>query len=105
MAENCRETEDFEFDNRVNNLMWTICGNYGVEMPRNEKINSSQFNTLYFGIIAGARHKYVDWHLINQYIEWRSCSGFSREKLQAILLPAIDAMAINLLTVERPGIP
>lgn len=105
MAENCRESEDFEFDNRVNNLMWTICGNYGVEMPRNEKINSSKFNTLYFGIIAGARHKYVDWHLINQYIEWRSCSGFSREKLQAILLPAIDAMAINLLTVERPGIP
>lgn len=105
MAENCRESEDFEFDNRVNNLMWTICGNYGDEMPRNEKINRSKFNALYFGIILGARRKYVDWHLINQYIEWRSCSGFSRENLQAILLPAIDAMAIKLLTVERPGIP
>ena len=34
MAENCRECEDFEFDNRVNNLMWTIGSNYGVDMPR-----------------------------------------------------------------------
>ncbi|WP_303868883.1 hypothetical protein [Acetobacterium wieringae] len=105
MAEKCRESEDSEFDNRVNNLMWTICGNYGDEMPENEKVNRSKFNALYFGAISGARRKYVDWYLINQYIEWRSCSGFSREKLQAILLPAIDVIAINLLTVERPGIP
>lgn len=73
MAENCRESEDFEFDNRVSNLIWTICGNYGDEMPRNEKANRSKFNALYFGIIAGARRKYVDWHLINQWSCDKEC--------------------------------
>ncbi|KNZ41033.1 hypothetical protein [Acetobacterium bakii] len=104
MAENCWEYEDYEFDNRVINLMWTICGNYEAEMSRNEKTNLSKNAALYFGIIAGGRRKYVDWQLINQYVEWRSYTGFSREKLQTILLPAINAMAINLLSVERTGI-
>ena len=40
MGENLHwEYDDFEFDNRVTNLMWTICGDYKEQMSTAEKTN------------------------------------------------------------------
>ncbi len=38
MGENLHwEYDDFEFDNRVTNLMWTICGDYKEQMSSRRK--------------------------------------------------------------------
>lgn len=104
MAENSWEYEDFEFDNRVTNLMWTICGNYGEEMNQTEKTDLSQNIALYFGIMAGGRRKCIDWLLVDRYVGWRKAQGFNAERLQRMLYLAANETAVNHLILERPGV-
>ena len=59
---------DYEFENRVNNLAWTISGMYDEDLDSSEKDYSSKDVSLYFDIIAGARRKYLDWNIIKKYI-------------------------------------
>ena len=58
---------DYEFENRVNNLAWTISGMYDEDLDSSEKDYSSKDVSLYFAIIAGARRKYLDWNIIKRY--------------------------------------
>lgn len=65
MGENLHwEYDDFEFDNRVTNLMWTICGDYKEQMSTAEKTNLSKNIALYYGITAGGRRRFIDWQLV-----------------------------------------
>ena len=57
---------NYEFDNRINNLAWTICGDYSYDIDVLEMDYSSKEVSLYFGIIAGARRKYVDWNIVKK---------------------------------------
>ena len=57
---------DYEFENRVNNLAWTISGMYDEDLGSSEKDYSSKDVSLYFAIIAGARRKYLDWNIIKR---------------------------------------
>lgn len=98
------EYEDFEFDNRVSNLMWTICGDYEQAMSTSEKTNLSKNIALYFGVTAGGRRKFINWKLLNQYVTWRCIQGFQRKDLQWLLHRAINMMVVKKLSLERPGI-
>lgn len=104
MKEMIWEYEDFEFDNRVSNLMWTICGDYEESMNASEKTNLSKNIALYFGVTAGGRRKFVNWKLVNQYVTWRSIQGFSKKNLQWLLHRSINMMVVKKLSKERPGI-
>lgn len=98
------EYDDGEFDNRVTNLMWTICGDYSTRMDQKEKINLSQNSALYYGITAGGRRKFVDWPKINGYVQNRTSQGFNRQKLQNLVFLAINPMVIRQIAKERPGV-
>ena len=98
------EYEEFEFDNRVTNLMWTICGDYSAQMDLSEKTSLSKEIALYYGITAGARRKYVDWETVDAYVRWRRRDGFHPKKLQTLVYLGINPMVIHKLTAERPGI-
>ena len=43
---------DYEFENRVNNLAWTISGMYDEDLDSSEKDYSSKDVSLYFAIIS-----------------------------------------------------
>ena len=45
---------EYEFDNRVNNLAWTVSGKYDEEIDSSEKDYSSKDASMYYAIIAGA---------------------------------------------------
>lgn len=98
------EYEDCQFDNRVANLMWTVCGDYTSQMAQDEKISLSKNSALYYGITAGGRRKYVDWEKINAYIGSRISQGFNRKKLQKLVFLAINPMVISRIARERPGV-
>ncbi|MDO4288834.1 MAG: hypothetical protein Q4C55_06565 [Eubacterium sp.] len=98
------EYEEFEFDNRVTNLMWTVCGDYTAQMALSEKTAMSKNIALYYGITAGGRRKHVDWELVDAYVRWRRQDGFLRDKLQTLIYLGINPMVINRLMAERPGI-
>lgn len=105
MGENLHwEYDDFEFDNRVTNLMWTICGDYKEQMSTAEKTNLSKNIALYYGITAGGRRRFIDWQLVDTYVGWRRRQGFKRDRLQLLILYAANPMVIDRLVRERPGI-
>ena len=43
---------EYEFDNRVNNLAWTVSGKYDEEIDSSEKDYSSKDASMYYAIIA-----------------------------------------------------
>ncbi|MEG0495122.1 MAG: hypothetical protein RR564_02520 [Eubacterium sp.] len=105
MEENLHwEYDDFEFDNRVSNLMWTICGDYDEQMNIDEKTNLSKNIALYYGITAGGRRKHINWQQVNAYVGWRCTNGFKKDKLQSLLRLAMDQVVTEQLIKERPGV-
>jgi len=49
--------ENYEFDNRITNLMWTISGDYDENMDSGEKSFISENVALYHAVTAGGRRK------------------------------------------------
>lgn len=99
------EYDDYEFDNRVSNLMWTICGDYRAKMSKDEKhFKGSKEVALYQGITAGGRRKYLDWPLINTYFSSRIKEGFKKENLLPLIHMGSDLFAVEQMIKERPGI-
>ncbi|MGL4605918.1 MAG: hypothetical protein ACRCU3_00415 [Eubacteriaceae bacterium] len=96
---------DYENNNRINNLLWTVSGDYSAFMSEKEKIQyASKEIALYYGIMAGARRKYLDWPLINRYFYLRINQGFNKEFLLPILQMGSDLISFRQLQSERPGV-
>ncbi|KNZ40634.1 hypothetical protein [Acetobacterium bakii] len=98
------EYEDFEFDNRVSNLMWTVCGDYKAKISADEKSATSKEVALYHGIAAGSRRKYLDWPTINAYYSHRIQHGYDRIVLLALIQMGGDLLSFRQMIDERPGI-
>ena len=98
------EYDDCEFDNRVSNLMWTICGDYTAQMGPKEKTSLTKNIALYYGIMAGGRRKFIDWLKVNGYIKGRIRQNFNLEKLQTLIFLAVNPMVIRQISKERPGV-
>ena len=96
--------DDYEFDNRVVNLMWTVCGDYTEEMSSEEKTALSKNAALYYGITAGSRRRFVDWEIAERYVAARSRQGFNANRLKRLVIQAAGLMATHKLSIERPGI-
>lgn len=69
--ENIQETEEirFELENRIRNLLWTVSGDYNLDM----KVDVSLFMrsksiALYDGIKQGALAKFFDKDLLGLYL-------------------------------------
>ena len=71
--------EDYEFENRINNLAWTISGQYNEEINTSKENYISKDVAMYFAIMEGARHKYIDWDTIKKYLFSRVKKGYNLE--------------------------
>ena len=80
--------DDYEFENRINNLAWTISGNYDEEINISKENYISKDVAMYFAIMEGARHKYIDWNVIKKYI--------CRLKCKHIILRNSKCQQINI---------
>lgn len=95
---------DYDFDNRVNNLVWTISGNYDENIEVLEKDYSSKDVSLYFGIIAGARRKYVDWNIVKRYLSNRINKGYDKDTLLTLLQVVLNNLVESNVIKDRPGV-
>ena len=98
------EYDDCEFDNRVSNLMWTICGDYTTQMGSKEKTSLSKNIALYYGIMAGGRRRFIDWLEVNRYVKGRIRQNFNLDKLQSLIFLAVNPMVIKQISNRRPGV-
>ncbi len=96
--------DEYEFENRVNNLAWTISGNY------NENINISKDDilskevALYFAIMEGARHKYIDWNIIKKYIFSRIKKGYDLDIISNLIQIVFNKVIEERIVKDRPGV-
>lgn len=95
---------NYEFENRVNNLAWTVCGMYEEDIDSSEKDYSSKDVSLYFGIIAGARRKYLDWDIIKKYIISRIKKSYDKDILYTLIELVLNSVVEDKVINERPGV-
>ena len=95
---------NYEFDNRVNNLAWTISGMYDEDIDSSEKDYSSKNVSLYYGIVAGARRKYIDWDIIKRYLGSRIHKGYEKEILLTLIQIILNSVVEEKVIRERPGV-
>lgn len=95
---------EYEFDNRVNNLAWTVSGKYDEEIDIAEKDYSSKNASMYYAIIAGARRKYVDWETVKKFLMNRIKSGYHKDILFTILQIVLNDISEKKVIEERPGV-
>lgn len=95
---------EYEFDNRVNNLAWTVSGKYDEEIDSSEKDYSSKDASMYYAIIAGARRKYVDWDTVKKFLVNRIKAGYNKDILLTIIQIVLNDVAEKKVIEERPGV-
>lgn len=95
---------DYEFENRINNIAWTISGKYDEDIDSIERDYSSKDVSLYFGIIAGARRKYLDWDMIKKYIMSRVKKSYDKDILYTLIEISLNYIVENKVINERPGV-
>ena len=77
--------DEYEFDNRLNNLAWTVSGDYKENIDVLEKKPYPKKLSLYFALVAGARRKYVDYNIVKKYIFSRVKKGYNKEAILSLI--------------------
>lgn len=95
---------EYEFDNRVNNLAWTVAGKYDEDIDISEKDYSSKDASMYYAIIAGAMRKYIDWDVVKKYLANRIKTGYNKDILCTIIQIVLNDVAEKKVIEERPGV-
>lgn len=95
---------NYEFENRINNLAWTISGMYDDDIDTSEKDYLSKDVSLYFGIIAGARRKYINWNIIKKYLMSRISKGYDKDILMTLIQIILNSVVEDKIISERPGV-
>ena len=95
---------DYEFDNRINKLAWTLSGNYNDEIDISEKNYKSKDISLYFAIISGARRNYIDWDIVKKYLLSRINIGYDRDSISNLVQVVLNNIVESRVKSERPGV-
>lgn len=95
---------NYEFENRVNNLSWTVSGKYNEDIHISEQDYTSKEAALYFAIMAGARHKYVNWDIVKKYLISRIKKGYDSEIILSLIQISLNRVVETKIIQERPGV-
>lgn len=96
--------QDYEFDNRVSNLMWTVSGDYDENMDVGEKSFISKNVALYHAVTAGGRRKFINWPSVKKYVISRHRAGFNKDILLSLIAMGSDVVVEEKIIAERPGV-
>lgn len=95
---------NYEFENRINNLSWTISGKYNEDISASEQDYTSKDVALYFAIMTGARHKYIEWNIVKKYLYNRIKQGYDSNILLGLVQVVLNIIVEDRVIKERPGI-
>lgn len=105
--ENIQEIEDirFELENRIRNLLWTVSGDYKLDM----KVDVSLFMrskaiALYDGIKQGALAKFFDKDLLGLYLVKKVFLQADEGALTSVAQLCIEEAIGEKICRERPGV-
>lgn len=95
----------FELENRIRNLLWTVSGDYKLEMkPDVSLFQRSKAIALYDGVKQGALARYFDKDMIGLYLVKKIFLGAEEGSLTAVAQLCIEEAIGDKICEERPGI-
>ena len=94
-----------ELENRIKNLLWTVSGDYGLEMkPDTALFLRSEDIALYDGIKQGAFARYFDKDLMGLYLVKKIFLQADEGQLTSLAQLCIEEAIGEKICGERPGV-
>lgn len=95
----------FELENRIQNLLWTVSGDYGLEIrPDVSLFLRSESIALYDGIKQGAFARYYDKECMGLYLVKKVFLQADESALTLLAQLCIEAAVGDRICIERPGV-
>lgn len=100
------ETRDlFEIENRMKNLLWTVSGDYTLDVKLNiEAFMHSKYSALYDAIKQGAMAKYFSMDEYSMYLVKKLYYGADEVGLMKVSGLCIDMACAEKISAERQGV-
>ena len=101
------EIDDYrlELENRIRNLLWTVSGDYGLDMkPDVSLFLRSKAIALYDGIKQGALARYYDKDMLGLYLVKKIFMEAGENELTFVAQLCIEEAIGEKVCEERPGI-
>lgn len=94
-----------ELENRIKNLMWTVSGDYELNVkPDIESFRVSKYISLYDAVKQGAFAKYYDIREFSMYIMKKAYLGANEDQLMRLAGLCIDEGIYSKIKAERAGV-
>lgn len=99
------EDSRLELENRIRNLLWTVSGDYGLEVkPDVALFLRSEDIALYDGIKQGAFARYYDKDEMGMYLVKKIFLQAGEQELTALAQLCIEEAVGEKICLERPGV-
>ena len=94
-----------EVQNRVRNLMWTVSGDYSLDIRLDvESFEKSRYISLYDAVKQGAFARYFDKDALALYVVKKTFLGADERNLMLFAQTCVDAAVYRRAVQERPGV-
>lgn len=94
-----------EIENRIRNLMWTVSGDYTLDVkPDVESFSRNKYISLYDAVKQGGFAKYYDTNALAMYLLKKIYYGADEAPLMRIAQLCVDEAVYPKLAGERPGV-
>ncbi len=95
----------YELENRMRNLLWTVSGDYGLDVKLDLKsFRDSRYITLYDAVKQGAFAKYFSKDELGMYLVKKLYLGADEHSLSTLAQMCVDLAVADRITEERKGV-
>jgi hypothetical protein len=103
--EEISEEYQYEIENRIRNLCWTVSGDYSLNLKLDTlSYSKSVYVSLYDAVKQGAFAKYFDRNAFGLYLVKKLYCGAEEQPLTSIAQLAVDSAVYRKISREREGV-
>lgn len=106
LYDRAEEELQVEAENRIRNLMWTVSGDYGLDLkPDMVSYSHSKYISMYDAVKQGAFARFFDREELSMYLVKKVYYGADERPLTELAQLCVDTASYQKVAAERPGIP
>ena len=95
-----------EAENRIRNLMWTVSGDYALDVKLDlASFSRSKYISMYDAVKQGAFARFFDRGELSMYLVKKVYYGADEQSLTDLAQLCVDAASYQKVVAERPGVP
>ena len=99
------EDYQYEIENRIRNLCWTVSGDYSLNLKLDTvSFAKSPYVSLYDAVKQGAFSRYFDRNAFGLYLVKKLYYGADEQPLTNLAQMAVDSAVYRKVSRERPGV-